>query len=136
MIRIFPRHDHVSNQFQFLILSANCRTACREPTSMTLLHALRRPYITLRCISRRYASDTASQLTSKTPKKPATGKVIFHRNIETKLKLFCRHTFIVSSGHYSTRNKLLERPTTRCGTCRRRISGMALDGSSAKGVGR
>ena len=41
---------------------------------MTLLHALRRPHIALRCIARRYVSDDASQLTPKTPKKPAAGR--------------------------------------------------------------
>lgn len=54
---------------------------------MTLLHALRRPHITLRCISRRYASDT-SQLTSKASKRLAPGKVVLHGNIDTKLKTF------------------------------------------------
>ena len=42
---------------------------------MSLLHALRRPHIALRCISRRYASDDAS----KTSKKPTASKVLFHR---------------------------------------------------------
>lgn len=55
---------------------------------MILLHALRRPHVTLRCISRRYASDTKSQLASKTSKKPASGKAVFHENIDMKLKLF------------------------------------------------
>jgi large subunit ribosomal protein L54 len=42
---------------------------------MSLLHALRRPHIALRCISRRYTSDDAS----KTSKKPTAGRVLFHR---------------------------------------------------------
>ncbi|KAF8801659.1 hypothetical protein BYT27DRAFT_7226720 [Phlegmacium glaucopus] len=39
---------------------------------MTFLHALRRPHLSLRSICRRYASDNASQLASKSSKKPAS----------------------------------------------------------------
>jgi len=109
-------------------------------TSMTLVHALRRSHIGLRCICRRYASDNASQLASN-PKKPAAGKSYFteHRTQKNDLhwhRYTIKTDFNVSSGHYSTWSKLLERPATCCSTCRRRISRMALDDPSTKGIGR